>query len=169
MIKTFLIASCSSILGALFACEQRHPPETPATIEDTEGDVGRAEAALEQARKLEADTYAPNLYVAAVEALEKGDPSELLARAAMDEAIRVREEAKLAADHQIRAARTLFTVVEAVLSHDPPNRYSLPSDSQLVNFRDELSRAQNAYQAGDFALAGLIAQEVSLQLAGSPT
>ncbi len=167
--KTLVIALCSSILGALVACEQRPPPETPATIEGTEGDIGRDETALEQARKLEADTYAPNRYGAAVEALEKGTPSDLLARAAINEAILVRKEAKLAADHQLRAARTLFTVVEAVLSHKPLNRHYLPSDSQLANFREDLSRAQSAYHAGDFALAGLIAQDVSSQLAGSTT
>jgi hypothetical protein len=119
------------------------------------------------------------LYTAAVEALEKGDSGEAslqnagraesLAGRALDEAIRVREEAKLAADQQIRTARVLFTVVEAVLSHHPPNRYTLPSDSELLKLRKDLSRAEDAYQAGDFAEAGLIAQDVTSALAGSPT
>ena len=172
MRKTFIIASCSSILGALLACESRPRSETPPSI-------GGAEGVLEEAREREADKYAPSLYSAAVEALEKGDTGEAslqnagsaesLAGRALDEAIRVREEAKLAADQQIRTARILFTVVEAVLSHHPPNRYTLPSDSELVELRRELSRAQDAYQAGDFAEAGLIAQDVTSALAGSPT
>jgi hypothetical protein len=87
----------------------------------------------------------------------------------LDEAIRVREEARLAADQEIRTARILLTVVDAVLSHHPPDRYTLPSDAELSELRMELSRAQDAFDAGDFVKAGLIAQEISSVLTGSPT
>jgi len=172
MRKTIIMASCSSILGGLLACEPRPRSETP--------DDARAKAVLAEARKVEADKYAPGSYGAVVGALEKGDvgetssfqyagSAERLAGRALDEAIRVRQEAKLAADQQIRTARILFTVVEAVLRHHPPNRYTLPSDSELAELRRELSRAQDAYQSGDFAEAGLIAEDVCSALAGSAT
>lgn len=168
MSRIIYIALGSLTLGALFACDPKPRPQTETTPLET-----RAKSPLEEARKLEADKYAPYQYGAAVEALEKGDSSERgnaesLARRAMDEAVRVREEAKQAAHDQIRTARTLFMVVEAVLSHDPPNRSSLPADARMAELREELTRAQNAYTAGDFALAGLIAQDVASELRGSP-
>jgi hypothetical protein len=171
MRRAFIIASCVSILAALLACE----PPRPGIAE---GEDARVEAVLAEARELEADRYAPALYADAVEALEKGEVGETslqdagsaeLAGRALDEAVRVREEAKLAADQQIRTARILFTVVEAVLSHHPPNRYTLPSDRELAELRGDLARAQDAYQAGDFAEAGHIAQGVTSALAGSET
>lgn len=166
MSRIFYIASFSLTLIALSGCDPRPRPQTETPFAED------AEAALEEARKLEADRYAPHFYGAAVEALEKGDESETgsaesLARRAMDEAVRVREEAKQAADQQIRTARALLIVLEAVLSHDPPNRHALPDDARMVELRQELTRAQNAYAAGDFPLAGLIAQDVSSELAGS--
>jgi hypothetical protein len=173
MRKIVIIACCLSILGALLACEPR--PEAPII----ESDEGRVEAELVEAGEHEVEKYAPRAYAAATDALEKGavgeayrenaGSAERLAGRALDEAIRVREEAKLAADQQIRAARILFSVVEAVLSHHPPDRYTLPSDRELADLRTELSRAQDAYEAGDFAEAGHIAQAVTSALAGSAT
>jgi hypothetical protein len=170
MSRIFYMALSSSLLGALFACEPRPSSQTETPLAGN----GVPGAALEEARKLEADKYAPSLYGAAVEALEKGDAgdtdvqgeasAESLARRAMDEAIRVREEAKQAADQQIRSARTLLSVVEAVLSHHPTSRDALPSDERMAELRRELSRAESAREAGDFALAGMIAQDISSEL-----
>jgi len=180
--KAFIVATWSSIVGALLACEAQPPPQNPPGTENAEAadvEAVNVEAVMEQARELEAETYAPGLYGAAAAELEKGDgreafsqnegSAENLARRALDEAIRVREEARLAADQEIRTARILLTVVDAVLSHHPPDRYTLPSDSELSELRMELARAQDAFDAGDFVKAGLIAQEVSSVLTGSPT
>jgi hypothetical protein len=168
MSRIIYIALGSLTLGALSGCDRQPRPQTETAALET-----RAQTTLEEARNLEADKYASYHYGAAVEALEKGDSgeqgsAESLARRAMDEAVRVREEAKQAAHDQIRTARTLFMVVEAVLSHDPPNRSSLPADARMSELREELTRAQNAYTAGDFALAGLIAQDVASELTGAP-
>jgi hypothetical protein len=167
MSRIIYIALGSLTLGALSACDREPRPQTETTIAED------AQATLEEARNHEAEKYAPSHYSAAVEALERGDSgetgsAEALARRAMDEAVRVREEAKQAAHEQLRTARTLLMVVEAVLSHDPPNRSSLPADTRMAELREELDRAQDAYAAGDFAVAGLIAQGVASELTGAP-
>jgi hypothetical protein len=138
-------------------------------------DNDRTEETLQKAREAEAETYAPAAYGAAVEALERGatgeegmeaDGAEVLAIRSMDEAIRVRAEAKEAADRAIRSATVLQSVVEAILRNHPSRRDAFPSDVRLAELKKELSRARDAYEQGDFAIAGLTAQNVESELSG---
>jgi hypothetical protein len=133
----------------------------------------RAESHLQKARDAGAETYAPALYGAAVEALEKGETgeeglaangAENLAIRSMDEAVRVREEAKEAAHRAIRSATVLHSLVETILSHEPPRRDAFPSVARLAQLKEELSQAQKAFNAGDFAIAGLTAQNITAEL-----
>jgi hypothetical protein len=163
MKKTLLTISSSALLIALIACNDVRDTVPPVVLDDN----AQAEANLQKAREAEADKYAPALYGAAVEALEKGvetESAEILAARALEETIRVRAEAKEAAHQAIRSATVLCTVVEAILRHDPPRREAFPSDSRLNELKDELARARAAYEAGDFAVAGVTAQNVASEL-----
>ncbi len=169
MKERLLKISSSAAVAALIACNEVPDARAPVALDA----YARAEANLQKARDAEAEKYAPALYGAAVEALEKGvtgeeklegDGAEMLAARALDEAIRVRAEAKEAADQAIRSATVLCSVVEAILSHDPPRREAFPSDARLNELKDELSRARAAYEGGDFAIAGITAQGVASEL-----
>jgi hypothetical protein len=134
------------------------------------------EVALARAREAQADVYAPALYGAAVDALERGETTEetdgtvraeLLASRAAEEAIGIRDEAKRAAELSLRDAQVLLSVVEAVLSHQPTSGTSLPTAARVTELRVDLARASQAYEAGDFAIAGHLAQDAATELAGS--
>ncbi|MGH9322051.1 MAG: hypothetical protein ACRD3V_19465 [Vicinamibacteria bacterium] len=178
MRKFFFILSGSAVLGGLLACDDRFRWDAFSDLNDPREEAG-AEAALAKAREARANVYAPALYGAAVEALERGatgdgtgtleekENAEAVAMRAMDEAIRAREEAKQAAHVSIRDASVLVSVVESILSNEPPNPEALPSDARLLELRSELSRALKTYEAGDYAIAGHIAQAVYSKLASS--
>ena len=158
------------LMAGLIASCGRAPDSSPRV----DGDVqARAESNLEQARVAGAETYATALYHSAVEALEKGETSEEgleangaedLAVRSMDEAIRVREEAQEAADRAIRSANVLHSLVEKILSHEPPRRDAFPSAARLAELKSEIAGARDAFARGDFAVAGLKAQRVESEL-----
>jgi len=163
MKKMMLTMSSSALLAALIACNDARDTAPPDVLDKN----AQAEANLQKARDAEADKYAPALYGAAVEALEKGEETEgaeILAARAVEEAIRVRAEAKEAAHQAIRSATVLCSVVEAILRHDPPRREAFPSDARLNELKGDLERARAAYEAGDFAIAGVTAQVVASEL-----
>jgi hypothetical protein len=151
-------------VAPLVTCADR--PTPPST---GNADPSRAEAHLQKAREAEADKYAPALYGAAVEALEKGetreegmeaDGAEDLAIRALDEAVRVRAAAKEAAGRALREAAVLHSLVETILSHQPPRPDAFPSRARLAEMEEELARAHEAFESGDFTSAGLKAQTV---------
>ncbi|HJS75671.1 MAG TPA: hypothetical protein VJ921_15360, partial [Vicinamibacteria bacterium] len=118
-------SSIPVLVGLIASCG-RAPETSPRVDPEVQA---RAESNLEKARDAGAETYAPALYGAAVEALEKGETgeeglatngAENLAVRSMDEAIRVREEAQEAAHRAIRSATVLHSLVETILSHEPP-------------------------------------------------
>jgi hypothetical protein len=151
-------------LAPLITCADRPAPPSAGPAE-----TSRAESYLQKAREAEADKYSPALYGAAVEALEKGETreegmeangAEDLAIRAMDEAIRVRAEAEEAADRALREAAVLHSLVEKILSHEPPRPDAFPSRARLAEVEEELARAHEAFESGDFTGAGLKAQAV---------
>jgi hypothetical protein len=164
-----LIGSCF-LFGALAACSDGL---RRADFPDAdESDARSASTALAEARKAEAEVYAPALYRAAEEA-SKGEAANaskaevhgsestaVLAARAMDEAIRTRIEAREAARRSIRDAGILLSVVESLVDDPAANRQALPSASRLEALKGDLARASTAFEKGDYAAAGLAAQEV---------
>jgi hypothetical protein len=168
-----LIGSCF-LFGALAACSDGL---RRADFPDAdESDARSASAALAEARKAEAEVYAPALYRAALEAskgvatnaskteVHGSESAAVLAEKAMDEAIRTRMEAREGARRSIRDARILLSVVEAVADDSGTHRQALPSASRLEALKGELAQASTAFENGDYAVAGLTAQEVYSEL-----
>lgn len=117
--------------------------------------------ALEEAREVEADKYAPGVYSSAV---ERDD--ERLARRALSEAIELRNEARRTAQDKLRDAEVLLDLVEKLKSQEDFGPRGLPSAEEISKLRDELARARQAFQENDFPTAGVVAQLVVQRLGG---
>lgn len=171
------IGSCF-LFGALMACsDDFRRSDFP---DADESDASSASTALDEARRAEAEVYAPALYRAAMEA-SKGEAANaskaevhgsestaVLAERAMDEAVRMRMEAREAARRNIRDAGILLSVVEALVDDAPASRQALPSAPRLEALKGDLARASTAFESGDYAVAGLAAQEVYSELSARP-
>lgn len=170
-------AALVGLIG-LLACSGGIRPDDAREIDRADA----PEIALARAREVQADVYAPALYGAAVDALERGETkdetvgitegtvsAERLASRAAEEAVGIRDEARRAAERSLRDAQVLLSVLEAVLSHQPRSVTSLPNAARVTELKAHLTRASQAYEAGDFAVAGHLAQTAVAELAGAPS
>jgi hypothetical protein len=74
----------------------------------------------------------------------------------MDEAVRIRMEAREAARRNIRDAGILLSVVEALVDDGAENGQALPSAPRLEALKGDLARASTAFEEGDFAAGSVL-------------